>query len=119
MRTKIQKSLALFLALAMSFSLLGTTAWATETVQTEDASTSAPAAEEPENNEEKPTTEAPKETVEAKETEPATEAPKAKVKAKETKPAVEEKAEKEKPDQAAASEGAVSPQTAYTLCPQW
>ena len=110
MRTKIQKSLALFLALAMSFSLLGTTAWATETVQTEDASTSAPAAEEPENNEEKPTTEAPKETVEAKETEPATEAPKAKVKAKETKPAVEEKAEKEKPDQAAASEGAVSPQ---------
>ena len=117
MRTKIQKSLALFLALAMSFSLLGTTAWATETVQTEDASTSAPAAEEPENNEEKPTTEepkekTPKETEEAKETKPATEAPKAKVKAKEAKPAVEEKAENKEPDQAAASEGAVSPQAA-------
>ena len=112
MRTKIQKSLALFLALAMSFSLLGTTAWATETVQTEEASTSAPAAEEPENNEEKPTTEEPKAKEEAKKAEPATEAPKAKVKAKETKPAVEEKAENKKPDQAAASEAAVSPQTA-------
>ena len=45
-QTKIQKSVAMLLALAMSFSLLGTTAWAAETVQPEAARASEPVAEE-------------------------------------------------------------------------
>ena len=107
MQTKIQKSLALFLALAMSFSLLGTTAWAAETVQPEAASTSEPVAEENETKEEKVTAE----EQEKQETE-TTEKDVEKKEAAKEEPETEKQAEKS--DQSVAPAEEVSPQTTDT-----